>query len=117
MSTKRTSKNHFSPILANKRWTDERSGWHYTHYYRCPYRRKVVKGTKGKKAWGFERELYSQTVEDSFDVDLENDAEVLYEKLLSNEVLNFSERLKWGQFIIAQSVRVIRPENTRHFLW
>ncbi|WAL79995.1 DUF4238 domain-containing protein [Shewanella sp. DAU305] len=102
-----TSKNHFSPVLANKYWTDEESGWSYKYYYFCKHRKQVIDSHKdiGKTAWGYELNLYPQEVEDCLDSDLENESAVLYEKLISGEKLNAEQRMKWGQFIITQAVR------------
>lgn len=69
--SKQTNKNHFSPVFANKNWTNEGSGWQYSYYFYCEHRNKVVKASKdkGKSAWGYEINLYSQALEDSLDVD------------------------------------------------
>lgn len=104
---KLTNRNHFSPVFSNSYWTSEESGWHYSYYYYCKNRKKVVEANKdkGKAAWGFEYHLYSQALEDRLDVELENQAKHLYDKLLHNEALSSNERMKWGQFIITQAVR------------
>lgn len=102
-----TNKNHFSPTFANQNWTSEKEGWHFSYYYFCENRQCVVEAhkDKGKTAWGFKYNLYSQSVEDRLDTELENQASLLYEKLLLNEFLSPDERMKWGQFIITQTVR------------
>lgn len=104
---KQTNKNHFSPTLANKRWASERSEWKVKRYYFCEQRKKVVEQKKdiGYKGWGFEKNLYPQDLEDRLDKDLENETEILYEKLMNNEILTADERMKWGQFIVTQAVR------------
>lgn len=101
------NKNHFSPVFANKSWTNQESGWSYKYYYYCKHRGLVIDclKDKGKTAWGYELNLYSQQLEDKLDVGLENDSAVLYEKLLNGVALTAGERMKWGQFIIAQAVR------------
>lgn len=105
--SKSTNKNHFSPVFANKYWTSEAENWHYKYYYFCPNRNCVVEGKKdkGKTAWGYEVNLYSQEVEDKLDTELENHASLLYEKLLNDIVLTPDERMKWSQYIIAQAIR------------
>lgn len=104
---KNTNKNHFSPVFANKHWTNKEEGWQYKYYYYCKNRKQVIDAhkDKGKTAWGYEKNLYSQSLEDSLDVELENESAVLYDKLLNNIQLSTEERMKWGQFIITQSVR------------
>ena len=101
------NKNHFSPVLANKYWTDEAAGWHYKYYYYCEHRKCVISSKKdiGKTAWGFEHNLYPQELEDRLDVELENESSILYEKLINKVALNTKERMKWGQYILTQSVR------------
>jgi hypothetical protein len=105
--SKKTNKNHFSPVLANKYWTDEESGWAYKYYYYCKHRGVVVDShkDKGKTAWGYGLNLYPQSLEDRLDVELESDSSKLYEKLISGDLLSADERMKWGQFIITQAVR------------
>ncbi|MBU2872006.1 DUF4238 domain-containing protein [Colwellia sp. E2M01] len=105
--SKSTNKNHFSPVFANKHWTSGNENWHYKYYYFCQNRNCVVDGKKdkGKTAWGFEFNLYSQELEDKLDTELENHASLLYEKLLSDIVLTPDERMKWSQYIITQAVR------------
>ncbi|MGI2002124.1 DUF4238 domain-containing protein [Shewanella frigidimarina] len=104
---KKTNKNHFSPTFANQRWTSEEEGWHYKYYHYCTNRQEVIDADKdkGKTAWGFKQNLYSQEIEDRLDTELENQASLLYEKLLNGEILTQAERMKWGQFIINQSIR------------
>ncbi|MBA6397315.1 DUF4238 domain-containing protein [Colwellia sp. BRX10-4] len=105
--SKKTNKNHFSPVFANKYWTDEESGWAYKYYYYCKYRCLVIDShkDKGKTAWGYELNLYPQSLEDRLDVELESDSSKLYEKLISGDLLSTDERMKWGQFIITQALR------------
>lgn len=105
--TQVTNKNHFSPVMANKRWTNEEHCWKFKQYYYCENRRKVVEAKRkvGKSGWGYEFDLYSQSLENRLGDELENQAEVLYEKLIKNEILNAEERMKWGQFIVTQAVR------------
>jgi hypothetical protein len=59
----------------------------------------------GYRGWGYEHNLYPQELEDQLDKDLENEAEILYEKLMNNVILTADERMKWGQFIVTQAVR------------
>ncbi|NOU52602.1 DUF4238 domain-containing protein [Pseudoalteromonas sp. JBTF-M23] len=101
------NKNHFSPVLANKYWTNEESGWSYKYYYFCKHRNKVIDSHKdiGKTAWGYELNLYPQEVEDRLDLELENESALLYEKIIAGEILDFPQRMKWAQFIITQAVR------------
>jgi hypothetical protein len=102
-----TNRNHFSPVLANKYWTNEEAGWSYKYYYFCKHRGKVIDSHKdiGKTAWGYELNLYPQGVEDRLDSELENESAMLYEKLLVGEMLDADQRMKWAQFIITQAVR------------
>ncbi|MBQ4891255.1 DUF4238 domain-containing protein [Shewanella sp. MMG014] len=104
---KQTKKNHFSPVFANQHWTNEENGWHYKYYYYCPHRKCVVDShkDKGKTAWGYEFNLYSQELEDKLDTEIENNTAQIYDKLSNEETLNNDERMKWGQFIITQSMR------------
>lgn len=103
----KTNKNHFSPILANKRWTDEGSDWQFKKYYFCENRGMVVESKRdiGKSGWGYEFDLYPRELEERLGKELENQAEILYEKLINNVILNADERIKWGQYIVTQSVR------------
>ena len=105
---KQTKKNHFSPVFANRYWTSEENGWVYSYYYYSKNRKKVVKANrdKGKTAWGYKKNLYSQEIEDRFDKELENESAQLYEKLVDGILLNTDERMKWGQYIISQALRV-----------
>lgn len=104
---KKTNKNHFSPVFANKHWTDQSSNFEYKYYYYCQHRKQVIDSgkDKGKTAWGYEYNLYSQELEDRLDSDLENHSSILYEKLINQIKLTPTERLKWSQFIITQAVR------------
>ena len=104
---KETNKNHFTPIFANKYWTSEQQKWVFSHYYYCNNRKKFVKASraKGYTAWGYENNIYSQKLEDRLDKELENDAALLYQKLIDEVPLTADERMKWGQFIITQAVR------------
>jgi hypothetical protein len=104
---KTTNKNHFSPVFANKHWTNEESGWSYKYYYFCKHRNKVIDSHKdiGKTAWGYQINLYPQELEDRLDSELENESAALYEKLVSGDRLNTNQRIKWAQFIITQAVR------------
>ena len=61
---------------------------------------------KGKTAWGYEKNLYPQNIEDRLDKELENEAAILYQKLTDGILLTDDERMKWAQFIITQAVRV-----------
>jgi hypothetical protein len=115
---KQTNKNHYSPTLANKRWTNESSGWKFRRYYRCPHQNKVVEQKRevGLTGWGFEHNLYPQELEDQLDKSLENKAEILYEKLMNNEIFTADERMKWGQFIVTQAVRTPTFLRYRDFI-
>ena len=102
-----TNKNHFSPVLANKYWTNQESGWSYKYYYFCKHRGKVIDSHKdiGKTAWGYELNLYPQDLEDRLDTELENESAVLYKMLIAGEKLDADQRMKWAQFIITQAIR------------
>lgn len=101
------NKNHFSPVLANKHWTNEELGWSYKYYYLCKHRGQVIDSHKdiGKTAWGYELNLYSQDLENRLDSELENESATLYEKLIAGEILDFGQRMKWAQYIITQAIR------------
>ncbi|MCS6181001.1 DUF4238 domain-containing protein [Shewanella baltica] len=105
--SKNTQKNHFSPVFSNKYWTNEEAGWKYKYYYFCENRQCVIDSNKdkGKTAWGYELNLYSQELEDRFDRELENESAILYEKLIAGKALTADERMKWGQFIVTQAIR------------
>jgi hypothetical protein len=105
--SKKTNKNHFSPVLANKYWTNESAGWAYKYFYYCKHRKCVIDSykDKGKTAWGYEFNIYTQEVEDRLDAELENESSDLYEMLISGVKLNAIQRMKWGQYIITQAVR------------
>lgn len=105
--SKNTQNNHFSPVFANQYWTNDAAGWQYKYYYYCKYRHCVVDSNKdrGKTAWGYEKHLYSQELENRLDTELENESAILYDKLINGITLSADERMKWGQFIITQAVR------------
>ena len=105
--SKNTQKNHFSPVFANKYWTNEEAGWKYKYYYFCEHRQCVIDSNKdkGKTAWGYELNLYSQELEDRLDRELENESSILYEKIIKGVALTADERMKWGQFIVTQAIR------------
>lgn len=105
--SKNTQKNHFSPVFANKYWTNEEANWNYKYYYFCKHRQCVVDSNKdkGKTAWGYELNLYPQELEDRLDRELENESSILYEKLIAGITLTANERMKWGQFIVTQAIR------------
>ncbi|WP_217522095.1 DUF4238 domain-containing protein [Vibrio metschnikovii] len=104
---KKTNKNHFSPVLANRHWTSETEGWSYKRYYYCNSRKCVVESKRdvGKNAWGYEINLYSQDLEDRLASELENESARIYEKLIHGVTLSKKERMKWGQYIVTQAVR------------
>lgn len=101
------AKNHYSPVFANKRWTDASFGNKYKRFYYCEERKKVVEAPRdiGKSGWGYENDLYSVELEQRLDSELETLAEPLYEKLVNDEVLSTEERMRWGQFIVTQASR------------
>jgi len=101
------TKNHFSPVFANKRWTDESNGNKYKIFYFCKKRKQVVEAKRdvGKSGWGYEHDLYSDELEARLGIELETLVEPIYEKLMLNEVLSLEERMRWAQFIITQACR------------
>lgn len=105
--SRKTQKNHFSPVFANKYWTDKESGWQYKYYYFCKHRKCVIDSSKdkGRTAWGYEVNLYTQDLEERLDREVENESSTLYEKIIQGVTLTADERMKWAQFIITQAVR------------
>lgn len=101
------TKNHFSPVFANKRWTDASYGNRYKRFYFCDQRQMVVEASRdiGKTGWGYEHDLYSTVLENRMDAELETFVEPIYEKLICAEILSTEERMRWGQFIITQACR------------
>ncbi|MDM8566188.1 DUF4238 domain-containing protein [Candidatus Halobeggiatoa sp. HSG11] len=103
----KSNENHFSPVFANKSWTNEENDWNYKRYYFCKHRKKVVEAGRyvGKRGWGYEINLYSDDLESRLNKELENNAKLLYEKLINDVILTADERMCWGQFIITQAIR------------
>jgi hypothetical protein len=99
----RQPKSHFSPVFANKRWGDETS--HVLSYFRDPCRELVRKAPKGARQWGRSRGLYSWKVERSLNIDLENEAALVYEKLCAFDEITLADRIIWAQFLMSQMVR------------
>lgn len=105
-------KNHYSPVLANKRWCDETG--HYWSYERNPHKRIVEGKAKGKEQWGWLRRLYRPEVETALDLELETKVEAIYAALLRGAELDASKAVIWAQFLRSQVVRTptfIRYEN------
>lgn len=94
--------SHYSPIFANKKWADSDG---YISYFSCKYSSSVKKSTKGRKQWGRKRGLYTWSVEQTLDKNLENDTGPIYEKILACKELNSDERIIWAQFLLSQLVR------------
>lgn len=101
------NRNHYSPVFANKRWTDDYYENKFKRFYFCENRNRVVEAHRniGKSGWGYEYDLYSEELEKRLGAELETFAEPIYEKLINHIILTTDERLKWGQFIVTQAVR------------
>lgn len=112
MDQGKPQKNHYSPILANKRWCDSTS--HYWCYEKDLHARRVVGRSKGKEQWGWKKRLYSHEVESALGVDLENKVAPIYEAVLHGAELDEPRAIIWAQFLRSQFVRTptfIRYEN------
>lgn len=96
-------KNHYSPVLANKRWCDPTS--HYWTYEKDVYSGEIEGKTKGREQWGFQERLYSADVETALGRELEGRIEPIYSKFLVLENIVEPERLLWAQFLRSQFVR------------
>ena len=72
-------KNHYLPVLANKRWCDETN--HYWAYEKNPHKRIVEGKKKGREQWGRQKRLYRPEVETAFDLELETKVEPIYAAL------------------------------------
>jgi len=94
--------SHYVPKFSNKYWADESD---FMSYFRCEYSYNVKKEYKGKKSWGRKRGLYTWSVENSLDKDLETKVAPIYKKLVSYTELTKDERFLWAQFILSQLVR------------
>lgn len=112
------AKNHYSPIFANKRWTNETHDHKFKRFYFCDQRKEIIEARRnvGKKGWGYEHDLYSESLEKQLDLELENPAELIYEKLIKNKILSTEERMKWGQFIVTQAIRTPSFFRYRDFI-
>jgi len=95
-------KNHFAPKFANKKWA---INGQYMHYYKSGFSGDVVVKPKGWKSWGSRKNLWSKFVEKELSKDLEDEAAIIYQKLIKFKELNQEERMKWAQFILSQLVR------------
>ena len=94
--------SHYSPVFTNKPWADDEG---YISFFSCPYSNTVKKSTKGTKQWGRKRGIYTWAVENALNIELENDAAIIYNKILNCNELNSEERVVWAQFILSQLVR------------
>ncbi len=94
--------SHYSPVFTNKPWADDEG---YISFFSCSYSNTVKKSTKGTKQWGRKRGIYTWAVEDALNTELENDAAIIYNKILNCNDLNSEERIVWAQFILSQLVR------------
>lgn len=108
---KKSPVSHYSPVFTNKLWADEKG---YISFFSCPHTQTVKKSMKGIKHWGRQRGLYTWAVENALNTELENDAAIIYNKILSCKEINLEERIVWAQFILSQLTRTptyIRYEN------
>ncbi|HEX4920610.1 MAG TPA: DUF4238 domain-containing protein, partial [Candidatus Bathyarchaeia archaeon] len=64
----------------------------------------LIRGRTGPREWGAENYLYSQDMEDAL-ARLEGLVKPLYEKLLSDKILNPDERLVWSYWLLCQYAR------------
>lgn len=113
--SRKPPRSHFSPVFANAHWADESRN--LTCFMRDAYEHRVVKETKGLKAWARRRGLYKWIVEEALDQSLETHAAPIYEKLCRFEEVTQQERIIWAQFLLSQIVRTptyIRYENEVH---
>ncbi len=101
--------SHYSPKFANKAWADEVD---YISYFKCTYSNEVSKSLKGWKQWGRRRGLYSWSVENSLNSDLETAASLIYKKICNCYELSADDRIIWSQFLRSQLVRT--PTHIRY---
>jgi len=94
--------SHYSPVFSNQPWADNDG---YISYYKSPYKNNIIKSTKGRKQWGRQRGLYTWAVENALNIELENEAAILYNKILKFDELTSEERFIWSQFILSQLIR------------
>ena len=69
------------------------------------HRHRIRKEVKGARQWGKQRGIYTWQVENALSRELENDAALVYEKLVGFKETNLLERKIWAQFLLSQEVR------------
>lgn len=94
--------SHYVPKFSNKYWADESN---FMSYFLCEHSETVKKESKGKKQWGRKRGLYTWSVENALDKDLETKVAPIYRKLVAYSELSKDERFLWAQFLLSQLVR------------
>lgn len=97
-------KQHFSPTLANRWWADDQA--HYVCFYRDERSGSVaIDPTKGRRAWGHARRVWSKATEQALDRELETPVAPIYRGMLDGQAPRGRERVKWAQFLLSQFVR------------
>ncbi len=99
-----TVKNHFIPVFTNRCWTDKSRKGQIRVFLR-----RIDNGIRSElrsyKDWGFDKNLYRQSLEDYFSV-IESKAAKVYSKLLAEEALTQPlDDHWWTVFLVTQFFR------------
>jgi hypothetical protein len=95
---------HYSPKFSNRYWGITNGNEQQVRKYWLRPNGEVQSKDIGYRDWGRERFLYSQGLEDWFQL-VESDARIPYTKLLNVVPLSEHERRQWIAFLIAQMIR------------
>lgn len=95
---------HYSPVFSNRYWAITSGNKEQIRKYWLQPSGEVQSKDVGYRDWGRERFLYSQGLEDWFQL-VESDAQIPYTKLLNIVPLSEQERRQWIAFLIVQIIR------------
>ena len=96
-----TLKNHYVPEFSSAPW---KNGQQKARLIKRDERGIVTTSVKPHSAWGYEKRLYPQHLEDWFSL-IENSAAGPYMKLVTSDILTPEDRYFWSAFIITQFLR------------
>ena len=96
-----TENNHYSPVFSNKPWAKNGQIWKFSRNIRGG----IDRSPSGPRAWGREKFLYPQNIEDELANTIESRVAPLYKKLLDGILLTKEERLLWSYWILCQYAR------------
>lgn len=95
-------KQHYSPVFSNKYWASPPKN--EVRVYFRGVNHQVSSKDRGYRTWGQEAFIYSQQLEQRFQV-IEGDAKTAYDKLINTIPLNDNDRLFWIAFLASQIFR------------